>query len=339
MSYQQNINTGLDRAYAAAAVLPIDVRSLRLVILSDLHRGAGDDADDFRACQESYRVALRHYQAAEYILAVLGDVEDLWECRPSEVIAEYAASLQAEKPFLDVGRYWRFLGNHDEDWHVQTEVHRYLEPLLGRVGILEALRLEVMDRNKRLGEVFLVHGHQGTAWGDRYGWLSHWAVHYLWRPIQRLTNLRRTTPATDWRLGRKHEFAQYNWAVAKPGVIVVTGHTHHPVFPSPARYEQLAATYDDLRHQPEAYESEVLERIEADLAFAWSQEQPCYLNSGCCSFSDGSLTAIEIAAGAIRLVRWRMAGTRPQHQVLASARLKRLLADVAAPGLPAAAAP
>lgn len=337
MSFQQNINAGLDRAYAHAPLVPIEICDLRLAVLSDLHRGAGDGADDFLACKDAYRAALEHYQAADCILAVLGDVEDLWECRPSEVIAEHPGSIGAEKGFLDLGRYWRFFGNHDDHWRVPSEVRRYLDPLLGRVGILESLRLEVMEGSSRLGEVFLVHGHQGTAWGDRYGPLSHWVVHYLWRPIQRLTKLRRTTPATDWRLARKHERAMYNWTVQKPGVLVIAGHTHHPVFPSPERFEQLAATYDDLRHQPEAYESEVLELIEADLAFARSQEQPCYLNSGCCSFSDGSLTAIEITAGTIRLVRWRMAGLHPQREVLASARLKRLMADVAPPGLPVAA--
>lgn len=336
MSYQRTINAGLDRAYAHAPLVPIEVSDLRLAVLSDLHRGAGDGADDFLACKAAYRAALEHYQAAGCVLAVLGDAEDLWECRPSEVVAEHADSLRAEKPFLDSGRYWRFLGNHDEDWHLQAEVQRYLNPLLGRVGVLEALRLEVIDRNKRLGEVFLVHGHQGTAWGDRYGWLSHWVVHYLWRPIQRLTRIRRTTPATDWRLARKHELAMYNWAVRQPGVLAIAGHTHHPIFPSPARFEQLTATYDELRHQPEVYESEVLERIEADLAFARSQEQPCYMNTGCCSFSDGSLTGIEVAAGAIRLVRWREVKERARREVLASATLKRILAEVAAPGLPAA---
>lgn len=338
MNYQQHITAGLDRAYTHAPLVPIEVSDLRLAVLSDLHRGAGDGADDFLACKAVYRAALEHYQAAGCILAVLGDLEDLWECRPSEVVAEHADSLRAEKPFLDVGRYWRFLGNHDEDWRLQAEVHLYLEPLLGSVGVLEALRLEVVDRNKRLGEVFLVHGHQGTAWGDRYGRLSHLVVHRLWRPIQRLTGIRRTTPATDWRLARKHEFAMYNWAVRQPGVLVIAGHTHHPIFPSLARYEQLTATYDELRHQPEAYQSELLERIEADLAFARSQEQPCFFNTGCCSFSDGSCTAIEIGSGVARLVRWRVAARRPRREVLASARLKDLLREVAAAGTPADAA-
>ena len=337
MSYQQNTNAGLDRAYAAAPVMPMDMRTFRLAIVSDLHRGAGDGADDFRACQRTYAAALEHYWRRGHLLGVLGDAEELWECRPDEVVARYAGSIGLEKPFHDAGRYWRFRGNHDEDWRIPGEVERYLEPILGRVATLESLRLEVMDGRERLGEIFIVHGHQGTLWADRLDWLSHALLHAVWRPIQRLTNFRTTTPATNWRLGRKHEFAVYHWAVSKPGMLIVTGHTHHPVFPSPARFEQLTATYDDLRHQPEAYESEVLERIQADLAFAQSQEQPCYLNSGCCSFSDGSLTAIEIASGAIRLVRWQITGTRPQREVLARARLKRLLADVAAPRLSASA--
>ncbi|MCJ7678851.1 MAG: hypothetical protein MUO35_14145, partial [Anaerolineales bacterium] len=241
MSYQQNINTGLDRAYADAPSLPVDLRSLRLVILSDLHRGAGDDADDFRACQGTYAAALEHYWRRGHILGVLGDAEELWECRPDEVVVRYAGSIGLEKAFHDAGRYWRFRGNHDEDWRIPGEVERYLEPILGRVATLESLRLEVMDGRERLGEIFIVHGHQGTLWADRLDWLSHALLHAVWRPIQRLTNYKTTTAATDWRLGRKHEFAVYNWAVRKPGMIIITGHTHHPVFPSPARFDQLTA--------------------------------------------------------------------------------------------------
>ncbi len=125
-----------------------------------------------------------------------------------------------------------------------------------------------------------------------------------------------------------------DWAASQPGVLVIAGHTHHPIFPSPARFEQLTATYDELRNQPEVYESEVLERIEADLAFARSQEQPCFINTGCCSFSDGSMTAIEIDADHIRLVRWLEVGRRARREVLASGSLKQILRDVAPVGEP-----
>jgi hypothetical protein len=31
---------------------------------------------------------------------------------------------------------------------------------------------------------------------------------------------------------------------------------------------------------------------------------PCYFNTGCCSFSDGDITGIEIENGRIRLIKW-----------------------------------
>ena len=105
-----------------------------------------------------------------------GDAEELWECEPAEVVAEHRPSLRLEKPFLDAGRYFRFAGNHDEDWGSAALVEQYLEPILGRVGILQALRLEVMERQRRLGEVFFVHGHQGTLLGDIYAWVSEAAL-------------------------------------------------------------------------------------------------------------------------------------------------------------------
>lgn len=336
MSYQQDINAGLDRARNAAAVLPIELRDLRLAILSDLHRGAGDDADDFRACKHNFAAAVAYYDRRRHTLAILGDAEDLWECLPAEVVREYAASMALEKPFLDAGRYWRFFGNHDEAWQHRLLVDLYLRPLLGPVQPIESLRLQVTDRGRPLGEIFLVHGHQGAMWEERLAWFSRRMLRYAWRPIQRLANLKTTTPATDWRLGRKHERAMYNWAVRKEGLIVIAGHTHHPAFPSPARYEQLAATYDDLRLQPEAFDAEVIERIGTDLEFARAQEQPCYFNTGCCSFSDGSLTGIEIVRGAIRLVRWSGPKGHARREVLARAKLKQILRDVAPPRSPAA---
>jgi len=201
---------------------------------------------------------------------------------------------------------------------------------------LDSLRQQVTERGRVLGEIFLVHGHQGALWEDRLAWFSRRFLHYVWRPIQRLANLKTTTPATDWRLGRKHERAMYNWAVQQPGTIVIAAHTHHPAFPSPERSVLLAATYDELRHQPEAFDPGVIERMETDLAFTRAQEQPCYINTGCCSFSDGSCTAIEIAADHIQLVRWHEVGRRARREVLAACSLKQMLREVSPLGQPAA---
>jgi hypothetical protein len=44
---------------------------------------------------------------------------------------------------------------------------------------------------------------------------------------------------------------------------------------------------------------------------AFHMERPCYFNTGCCSFSDGDVTGIEIAEGYIRLVKWLNDAGRP----------------------------
>ena len=33
-------------------------------------------------------------------------------------------------------------------------------------------------------------------------------------------------------------------------------------------------------------------------------ERPSYFNTGCCSFGDGDVTALEFSGGQVRLVRW-----------------------------------
>ena len=62
-------------------------------------------------------------------------------------------------------------------------------------------------------------------------------------------------------------------------------------------------------------------------------EKPCYFNTGCCSFSDGSITAIEMADGEIRLVRWRGPDEQngaPTRELLFAASLTDVFQAVAA---------
>ena len=55
--------------------------------------------------------------------------------------------------------------------------------------------------------------------------------------------------------------------------------------------------------------------------------KPSYFNSGCCAYSDGSITGIELSGGELRLVRW--AGTPPARAQVFSASLADVLAAVA----------
>jgi hypothetical protein len=56
---------------------------------------------------------------------------------------------------------------------------------------------------------------------------------------------------------------------------------------------------------------------------------PCYFNTGCCCFGDGDVTALEIADGEIRLVRWPDDEGRPRPRVLEHADLRAVLRTVA----------
>jgi hypothetical protein len=53
--------------------------------------------------------------------------------------------------------------------------------------------------------------------------------------------------------------------------------------------------------------------------------KPTYFNSGCCCFSDGDITGIEIENGSIRLIKWTSINHQPQRCVLEEKSLKELI--------------
>jgi hypothetical protein len=42
---------------------------------------------------------------------------------------------------------------------------------------------------------------------------------------------------------------------------------------------------------------------------------PCYFNSGCCCFEDGTITGIEIEKDFIRLIKWNYQNKAPTRVV------------------------
>ncbi|NIM93161.1 MAG: hypothetical protein GTO18_05565 [Anaerolineales bacterium] len=325
--YQENINKGLDKAYEESPIQFIDISDIRLVIFSDHHKGNGDEADDFRQSKMAYRASLDYYLQAGHTLIVLGDVEELWENRPVPVLETYDTILELENEYHKRKRYLRFWGNHDDEWRNPSQVERHLGKFFDDLSVLECLRLKLLDGDEELGEFFFVHGHQGTVFSDRFGWLSRFFVRYIWRPFQRITKIKPNTPATDWRLRYEHDIAMYNWAAEKQGIVLIAGHTHHPIFPSTVSVDRLAEAYESIKDLS-VYEDEIAQ-VQADLEFAQAQEQPAYFNDGCCCFSDGRITGIEIISGQIRLIRWPNDIGQPQPEILDSADLREVFEAVA----------
>jgi UDP-2,3-diacylglucosamine pyrophosphatase LpxH len=327
------IASGLDRAYAAADSETIDLQTARLVVFSDHHRGARDGADDFRRCEPAYNAALAYYFGEDHDLYLLGDVEELWECRAKEVLPAYGRTLALERRFHDAGRATRFFGNHDDLWQSKWAVKRRLAPLLPGVRVREALSLDVLDGGERLGRLFLVHGHQGTA-GFRWRWISHPVLHYVWRPFQRVLKIASTTPAQDWSLRERHETAMFDWARQHPDrIVLIAGHTHRPVFWTRVPAADHSARIAELEQRLQSAHDPALE---AELEYLVAEQhrseglarpfpEPCYFNTGCCSFGDGDVTGIEICEGEIRLVRWPDREGRPRPLILQRMALAEVL--------------
>jgi UDP-2,3-diacylglucosamine pyrophosphatase LpxH len=349
VSYAGDIAAGLGHAFDASARQreTIELSSARLIIFSDHHRGAGgsDGADDFRRCEPAYNAALAYYLREGHRLYVLGDVDELWECTPEEVANAYPRTVELERQFHDAGRYIRFFGNHDDHWRSKRAVKRQLAKLFPGIRVLEALHLDVVDGGKPLGELFLAHGHQGTA-DYRFRFFVHPILHYIWRPLQRMLNIASTTPSTDWQLREQHETAMFEWAQSRPErLVLIAGHTHRPIFWENLPQIDNAERIAQLRAQLEGeHDPSTIRDLEAEIEYLVGDEHrrsglaqprpfpvPCYFNTGCCSFGDGDVTGIEIFEGEIRLVRWPDQKGGAQPYVAQQLSLAEVLQAVTAP--------
>lgn len=346
--YEDQIKKGLNKVREKLVEKEkIELKDLKLVVLSDQHRGTNDGADDFRKCKAAYHAALGYYHEAGFTLYVLGDVEELCENRPKPVIKTYKDTLALENKFVSENKYLRIYGNHDDEWQYQRKVNKYLKKYIsnssGKAIVQEGHTLEVLSKGKKLGELFFVHGHQGTTESDKFSWLSRIFVRYIWRPIQRLTGLSATTPAKNFDLRLKHEMAMHAWAKVQNGLILITGHTHHPVFTSDSHESYLQREIDNLRvkiistkvAKEKQKMQEELEVLVSKLNWVLAKsngvrleipkdQKPCYFNSGCCSFPDGDITGVEIENGKIRLVRWPDDEGNPRKKVLREAKLEEV---------------
>ena len=348
------VSAALNAAYQRAldqeqdeGEMRIDLNNAKFIIFSDHHKGNRDGADDFKVCERAYNAALAYYYRQGYTLVVLGDVEELWEERPQTVIKAYPHTLDLEGKFHQAERYLRFWGNHDDDWNRPELVERLLVPALGggNLNVRETLIMHVVEGDQELGKFFLAHGHQGTIDSDKIAPLSKLVVRYFWRPLQRLIKFSFNTPAKDFQLRQAHDSAMYFWSEAQEKTVLIAGHTHRPVFKSETHEASIRKSLEkaekDLKKDPEnstvqkniaEYAAE-LEWILAQNAQAPGTSQiielkkPSYFNTGCCAFTDGDVTGLEISDGEIKLVRWPDDEDRPKPKILVRADLKQVFSE------------
>src|SRR5690348_6722728 len=81
-------------------IIPFDIHKDKFIILSDQHKGAKNDSDDFMPAEKNYLAALDYYYAEGYLFINLGDCEELCENTWTPVKKCNTASFEKEKLFV-----------------------------------------------------------------------------------------------------------------------------------------------------------------------------------------------------------------------------------------------
>ncbi|MFT4155845.1 metallophosphoesterase [Parafilimonas sp.] len=310
-------------------IIPFNAASQKIIVFSDQHKGARNKADDFAICEQGYVAALDYYFKESFSFINLGDGEELWENNIFQVKKHNRVSFEKEKLFIQQKRFIKIFGNHDLYWANDPLAWMQLESIYGeKVPVYEGCILAT-TLNKRPFQIYLTHGHQGDLQSDG-NWFSKWFVSTVWGPVQGLLDINPNTPAFNDQLKSLHNTIMYEWSNAEKNVLLITGHTHQPVFMSLTHLERL---YVRLAEAQKNKDDAALKTIEGEIAKAkpvnptapdFSRIIPSYFNSGCCCFDDGDITGIEIADGYIRLIKWQTKNNVAKREVLEEIKLNEL---------------
>ena len=335
----QRVHEALTKLYAhtleqpgkKGLLLPMNADTDRFIVFSDQHKGAKNGSDDFMMAESTYLAALDHYYHGGFHFISLGDSEELWENTVWPVKSKNKLTTEAEKKFLTEKRFSKVYGNHDIFWNSDPFASLHLLSMYKEtVKIYEAVVLQTIINNKKL-DLFLTHGHQGDGLSDGNAF-SVWFVASIWAPLQSYLNLNPNTPAASKELKSVHNRFMYNWSKQDKNPVLITGHTHQPVFASLTHLERL---YKHLIEAKQKKDETAIQKLNKEIRFRqeeydyvnsnYTNMKPFYFNTGCCCYSDGDITGIEIADGMIRLIKWEKKTNSYFREVLEEMKLSDLI--------------
>jgi predicted phosphodiesterase len=342
---RQRIFESLSKLYASIAggevdkgpLISFDAPSGKFIIFSDQHKGGRNGADDFVMSETVYLEALQHYHNEGFHFVALGDCEELWENTWMAVKKAHQPSFEQEKKFIQSGTFTKVFGNHDLQWKEDPFAPFFLKEVYGtEVPIYEGVVLQTGVAGKDI-RIFCTHGHQGDEVSDG-NWFSKFFVSRIWAPLQAFVKINPNTPAYDNGLKTTHNLLMQEWSAAQKGLLLITGHTHQPVFESLTHLERLyrrllfARKASDQKLSMELeHEIQLRRQAYKSVSDQYLSLQPSYFNTGCCCFSDGDITGIEIADATLRLIKWKKAAGKVHRQVLEETPLADLLQAVITP--------
>lgn len=324
-------NSMLESPGHRGRVIDFSPERQKFVILSDQHKGTRNDADDFAGAESNYLAALTYYNQHQFHYINLGDSEELWENTFAGVKKHNKATFDKERIFLNRNAFTKVFGNHDLYWDNDPMAPLSLQQVYGKkIDVYEGVLLRAIVGDQKL-EFFLTHGHQGDRQSDG-NWFSKWFVSNIWGPVQGYLRINPNTPANNFELKTAHNEIMYEWSRRQKDLILITGHTHQPVFRSFTHLEKL---YADIDKAKMAGDDKLVAQLQlqidkrhakGDSVMNFNDYKPCYFNTGCCCFDDGDITGIELESGMIRLVKWKYIRHRlPERTILEECRLEELL--------------
>lgn len=304
----------------------------RFILFSDQHKGGGDGADDFTLCEPAYLASLQHYHQNNFTLVSLGDCEELWENLLGGVRTAHKQSFEAERRFAEGGRFVKIFGNHDLFWANDPLAPLQVRDLWGpQQQVYEGVVLETSVASGKPLRILCTHGHQGDKVSDG-NWFSKFFISRIWAPLQAYLQINPNTPAYDASLKTLHNSIMYEWSAMQEATLLITGHTHQPVFESLTHIERL---YRQLLFARQRNDTPMVSTLEgeisqrrfgfADVSEDYLKLKPTYFNTGCCCNSDAKITGLEISDGSLRLVKWEWKNNQGQRTVLEETQLTELL--------------
>jgi UDP-2,3-diacylglucosamine pyrophosphatase LpxH len=311
-------------------VIPFEQHSGKFIIFSDQHKGARNGADDFTLAEPNYLAALEHYLSNDFCFVCLGDSEELWENTLTQVKKHNTRVFETERKFAEQHNLVKIVGNHDLFWGNDPFAWWQLRNIFGvDLKVYDAVVLATAIGSYPL-RIFCTHGHQGDANSDG-NWFSKWFVARVWGPLQAYLHINPNTPAYNTEKKTLHNEIMYEWSARQSNTLLLTGHTHQPVFESLTHIERL---YRRLQAAQSGNDSQTISEIEGSIrkiekqftaiAIDYLTMRPTYFNSGCCCFADGDITGIEIDEGCMRLVKWSLTDQFPAREILEEISLKKL---------------
>ena len=285
-------------------------------------------------CEPAYLAAIDYYLEKNFHFIALGDCEELWENRLSAVLKHQQPSFERYRKFIAANRFYKLIGNHDLAWKNDPLTIAQVKSIFGAdVSIYDGILLQTTVTDRPLN-IFCTHGHQGDKASDG-NWFSKFFVSKIWAPLQIWLKINPNTPAYDAQLKTLHNRLMYEWSIAQENLLLITGHTHQPVFESLTYIERL---YRQLLRAREAGDEKLVKETEAEIQIRKFQYdsiaddfrtmRPSYFNSGCCCYDDGDITGIEIEDGCLRLVKWVAKEGVPKKEILEESPLEELLQGI-----------